>query len=291
MEIIDAQIHSWASGGHAHWAPSYRPPSGVTDWPIESVLVAMEAVGVRAAVLDALPTATTIAADGSERYANDYGEAAAQRYPGTLAATTRYDHRATDIADQVASTRAVPGIVGIRLVIRTDDEAAALEAGEYEAYLDAVERHGIPLFVFASMHLSVVDRIARSHPGLQLIVDHLGMPQPPLRTLDTPPFRRLPLVLDLAKYPNVAVKFCGGPAYSAERYPFGDVWPQLRQIVDAYGAERLMWASDLTRLRGLFTYSELLTFILYSPALTETEKEWILGRTVRRILGWPSVPD
>jgi hypothetical protein len=46
----------------------------------------------------------------------------------------------------------------------------------------------------------------------------------------------------------------------------------MRRIVDAFGAERLMWASDLTCLRPLFKYSELLDWLRYAHQLTEAEK-------------------
>jgi hypothetical protein len=64
--------------------------------------------------------------------------------------------------------------------------------------------------------------------------------------------------------------------------------------------ERLLWASDFTRLRfvdgttlrapmadwyGLYWQS--LTHLLDTPELSPGEKELILGGNVRRLLGWP----
>jgi hypothetical protein len=65
----------------------------------------------------------------------------------------------------------------------------------------------------------------------------------------------------------------------------------MRRIVDAFGTERLMWASDLTRLRPLFHYSELLDWLRYAPELTQSEKQQLLGGSVRALLGWPRDGD
>ena len=56
-----------------------------------------------------------------------------------------------------------------------------------------------------------------------------------------------PKLLDLARFANVHVKLCGLPALSKEAFPYRDAWPALRAITDAFGADRLMWASDTTR--------------------------------------------
>ncbi|MYU11176.1 amidohydrolase family protein [Streptomyces sp. SID8361] len=296
MLIIDGQMHSWRNSfakhwwgkkSVNHWRDGYQPVSGTDDWPIESVLAAMEAVGAHAAVLDALPSAIATLPDGTRRWSNDYGEEASLRHPNVLASTARYEPTDPDIERLFQEARSTPGVVGVRLSIRTDREAGLLRTGHYKRYLSAAEDNAIPVFIAASLHLDSLAPAISAHPKVQFVVDHLGMPQPPLRQLDDPPFRRLPMLLDLARHDNVAVKFCGGPAYSAEGYPFADVWRHLRLLVDRYGAERLMWASDLTRFRGMYTYAELLNFIRYADVLSETEKSWILGRTLQRILKWP----
>src|SRR5262249_6555085 len=142
------------------------------------------------------------------------------------------------------------------------------------------------------------------HPDLTLIIDHVGLRQPPLDEPDSPPFKSLPDLLALARFPNVAVKLCGLPSLSSEPFPFRDVVPHLRSIVDAFGAERVLWASDITRFagriglsrwelpeatgeyRGKHTYDQSVNFIRCCSELTEDEKEAILGGTAHRLLHW-----
>jgi L-fuconolactonase len=179
-----------------------------------------------------------------------------------------------------------------------------LEAGIWDPLLAACEKHRVPVFLFITGWLPQATRIAERFPDLTLIIDHLGLRQPPLDTPEQPPFKSLPDLLGLARFPNVFVKLCGLPALSAQPYPYADVAPQLRAICDAFGAERLMWASDTSRFFGRIgigrfqnpvtlgdypgkhRYADSFHFIRDSDVLTATEKEAILGGTVRRVLGW-----
>jgi predicted TIM-barrel fold metal-dependent hydrolase len=200
-----------------------------------------------------------------------------------------------------------PGIAGLRVLLGwplDGSEVKRLEAGDWDPVFAACERHQVPTFLFVTGWLPQAVGIAERYPRLPLIIDHLGLRQPPLDEPDDPPFDRLPQLLDLARFANVNVKLCGLPALSKERFPYSDVAPALRAIVDAFGADRLMWASDTTRFAGRIgigrfenprtlqdypgkhRYAESLMFIRESGVLTAAEKEAILGGTAARVLNW-----
>jgi L-fuconolactonase len=130
-----------------------------------------------------------------------------------------------------------------------------------------------------------VKAVAQAYPELQLVVDHFGLRQPPLMDADPEPFGALPQLLELSELPNVAVKFSGAPTLTNEPYPFDDLWPHLNEVVEAFGPERLMWASDYQRVTN-HTYAEALAFVCDTSELSESDKEWILGKTAREILRW-----
>lgn len=84
----------------------------------------------------------------------------------------------------------------------------------------------------------------------------------------------------MARYPNVAYKRAHAQALlSTTTYPFPDLEPKLRRVVDAYGPERVMWASDYTMIRRHASWGEALFSIRDCPSLSEHEKTWLLGRT------------
>ncbi len=65
---------------------------------------------------------------------------------------------------------------------------------------------------------------------------------------DDAAFANLGDMLALAKYPNVAVKLSGAPSYSSEPYPYRNIHKYIRQIFDAFGAQRCFWGTDITRM-------------------------------------------
>jgi len=98
-------------------------------------------------------------------------------------------------------------------------------------------------------------------------------------------------VISLARYPNLALKWCHAPdRISAEAYPFHDLAPYARRLIDAFGAERVMWASVYTQVQQHHSWAQALHHIMDWHILSETEAEWIFGRTIRTILRWPRTP-
>lgn len=272
MDVIDTQVGE---------PPA---PAGATGWPddpawhataADLTIAAMDAVGVGAAVL--MP------------HHLDYAEAAVRRYPDRLAYVVRVDHATVAHADRLAELAKRPGLVAVRLIVTAPEDGPGLELlrdGRFEPLLRSARQLGLPVFVFISGALEEMHAIAGRHPDLRLIVDHLGVKQGPLMAPDSPPFARLPQLLELAAYPNVAVKFSGAPTLTESDYPFPDLWPHLRRVVDAFGPERLVWASDFVRCRPLRTYAELLDFLRYSDELTAAEKSLILAGNAKRLLEW-----
>jgi predicted TIM-barrel fold metal-dependent hydrolase len=207
----------------------------------------------------------------------------------------------------VSAAKAHRGIAGLRVLLGwplDGSEIKRLENGVWDPVFEACERHQVPVFLFITGWLAHAIRIAERFAGLPLIIDHLGLRQPPLDTPDHPPFVNLPQLLDLARFPNVHVKLCGLPALSKEPFPFRDAWRPLRAITDAFGADRLMWASDTTRFAGRIgigrhqnphtlgdypgkhSYAESLLFVREAEVLSDEEKAQILGGTAARVLSW-----
>jgi len=61
--------------------------------------------------------------------------------------------------------------------------------------------------------------MAQRHPDTQLVIDHLGLPQPQEPPAPAEPFADLPKLLALAAYANVAVKVSGACTLHTNRSP------------------------------------------------------------------------
>ena len=101
-------------------------------------------------------------------------------------------------------------------------------------------------------------------------------------------FAELPELLELAQLPNVTVKLSGVATLSREPFPFADVRPHMHRIVEAFGPERLMWGSDVTRAEGIATYAEGLNWLIEFGELSGEDLRALLGATLRRVFGWYS---
>jgi len=193
-------------------------------------------------------------------------------------------------------------LAGRNLVGNARDAALRPEfhAGKFERLYAAAEKYDLPLFFSTHGHADVLASVARAHPGLTMIIDHLGVSQSPVSPPRAEPWDRLPGLLSLSRFPNVHVKFSGAPVLSREPYPHHDVWPYLHQVVDAFGPARLMWGSDFTRLRWIpvtgglapraqwHSYSDSVGYLRDTTELSSSDKELIFGGTIRRVLRWPA---
>jgi predicted TIM-barrel fold metal-dependent hydrolase len=75
-------------------------------------------------------------------------------------------------------------------------------------------------------------------------------------------------------------------AKEAETDPFANLTPYLKRTFDAFGAHRLMWGSDLTRLPC--SYAECLDHMRRElPFLTDADRALVLGGTAAALLRWP----
>lgn len=291
MRIIDAQVHDVGP----FW-----------DWTGESDGIQHRIMGeVMIGYLDALGVDSVVLFPGGH---DPHADWLCRELPERFTYVPHVSPDDEDVEAVVTDASQNPGIAGLRALIGwpfDGSEVKRLEAGEWDPVFAACERGGVPLFLFISGWLESAVRVAEGFPALKLIVDHLGLRQPPMEQPDDPPFAKLHQLTDLARFANVNVKLCGLPALSNEAFPYRDVNGALRQIVDAFGADRLMWASDTTRFRGRIgigrfqnpatlepyqgkhTYAESLLFIRENEVLDAAEKQAILGGTAARVLDWP----
>ena len=280
---MDSDEHS--SGGTTGSEPSREPVVDAqlhasADRPVETLLERMDAVGVDAALLVQTISAPVESADYLVDMARKYGRfrvvGLAREGMGVV------DPSAKDVAGQIARWTSQPEVIGVRVVILNAGDEAQLREGFYEPVLRAAEDQGVTLFWFSANLFDEIDRVATDYPQLRLVVDHLGLPPTPVDY----PFEHLDGLLSLARHPNVVVKCTGVPALSHEPFPFRDIWPHVRRIVDEFGVERLMWGSDITRCNH--PYKEAIGYIRDTTLLSPSERVAILGGSLRRLFSWPA---
>jgi predicted TIM-barrel fold metal-dependent hydrolase len=285
ISVVDAQVHLNFIGG------------------VEAGLAAMNAVGVDRVIIDewwgfdehGARKPSYRLADGAVRHEYPLAVEAAMRYPERFSYTGWVDRRDPDLDSVVARIRANPHQPCIRLVIRPQDgEDAAFRAGDYDRLLAAAQSHEVPVMACVpTLHLPqrtelLVPRFRKFHE-LQFIIDHCGVL--PLSDDDVARNFARPESLDLplafAEFANVAIKWSLAPMLSDRPFPYADLLPYLRRFIDAFGAERIMWASDNTQIKTS-CWAQLLYYLLLTESLSDNEKDWILSKTARNVFALPA---
>ena len=268
MRVTDSQVHVWTE--HL----SDRPQRMGPNFPVEMLEQHMRLADVDRVVL--VPSRGPLYeenAAGASAYSLELG----RQFPKKFVVMPLIDLGRPDTAQTLDRLLALPQVRGIRLALKRESEETlgwiATQALRREFPVGMLANRGD-----VSRLASVVER----NPDISLLVDHVALP-----AQGPDPFADLEQVLALAKYPRVIVKVSGMSRWSKDNYPFQDIHRHIRRIYDAFGPERMAWGSDYTWEVGRIPYREAVD--LFREAcdfLSDSDREWILDKTIGRVLRW-----
>ena len=273
MMIVDAQVHIWgANTPERPWPARHQPhqPQPITQ---DDLLKEMKAAGVDRVV---------IVPPSWEGERNDLALAAARQHPDRFAVMGRFDPEDPANRKLLATWRKQPGMLGLRFTVHRPTLRPLLTEGKLDWLWPEAEKHGVPIMTL-TLHpdLHLVDKVAERHPGLKLVIDHLGLHH----GKDEEAFAGLDQLLALARRPNIAVKASCLPFFTADAYPYRKLHPHIRKVYDAFGPKRMFWGSDLSRLPC--SYRQCVTlFTEELPWLSAQDKQWIMGHGICEWIGW-----
>ena len=137
--------------------------------------------------------------------------------------------------------------------------------------------------LFGPAQTAAFGEVARRHPELRIVIDHLNFgANASLANLD----QILSPLLPLGELDNVAVKLSALPLLLGPDDSLLGLAPMVRRVVDAFGASRCMWGSDISRLPC--PYSEWVEAGRVGlGCLTAEETELVMGEALASWLDWP----
>lgn len=280
--MIDTHAHL-VTGDTATYPPA--PPSGGLNsgdlddpMTVERLLEEMNASGVDKAVL--VQRGSIYGFDSS--YVCD----SAARFPDRLAAVCSIDATAPDCAESVHRWVKGRGAAGIRLMelvkgmdISWLDSPLAREAWQAAADL------GVPVCVHffpwnRAEGLTRLKDIMGAIPGLTVVIDHFGA----IKSDAGPPDHGVDELLEgVAAFDGVTIKFTTIPLGRLEAVGV-DFRPVVKRVMDLFGAERMMWGSDVTQSPG--TYEHMVELGRQAiEGMSSAEQEQILSGTAMRVYG------
>jgi predicted TIM-barrel fold metal-dependent hydrolase len=277
MPIFDSQVHAYERNHPGRpWVGTLQGPAEVTG---DQMVAAMDEVGVDGAVL--------VSPFSMYRYDASYACEVFAKHPTRFRLVKPVDPTDPRVADTIADWAATKGTVGIRVFLRdtasTDPADPAINRVLAEA-----GRHSLPVNLACTGRLEQAAQLAARNPNTQLVVDHLGLQQPPAPPAPPQPFAELPKVLALAAHPNIAIKISGACTLSHEHFPYKDIWDPLGRIFDAFGLNRCMWGTDWTRALALLSYKQGVDAFRVTDRLSDSDRATLMGDTLARVYNWSS---
>jgi L-fuconolactonase len=266
MLIIDAHVHTGDT-----W-----------EEPIEILMAQMELNGVSHALL----------AQFNGQYDNTYLLDCARRYGNKFKAVVNVDPQ------DKARTKALEalhkqGAAGIRLNSREEwdpDDPVFKLAGEL----------GMPVSVIGTTKQftsAAFKKLLDNCPKTQFCLEHLARSAKPGVDFAKPPHDGYMAALECARWPNTTVKVPGlgeiveRPSRFPAGHPFSTstIPPLFEMAKEAFGVQRMMWASNFPPCASLEGYRHALQWVRDYPAFqTGDDVEWIMGKSAAKLWGFPS---
>lgn len=282
--IVDLHCHAWR-----RWPYDLAVPDPDSRGSVEALLYEMDANGVdHAAVVCARIGGGHGGGGFPNEDNNEYVLEAANRHPDRLTAwidvdcVWRPEHHAAGAADRLRSALEQTGARGITHYVDRENDGW-LRTADADDFFGVAARSGIVLSLAAGpAWLDDLATLAIRHPGLPIVLHHLGLPRRgDGRDAD------LQALFRVAAVPSIGVKVSGfhyNTAHSGE-YPYPDAVELFRDVLAAFGADRLYWGSDFPAARDMLTYRQSLETVRTHCAFAGDDAiGLILGGNAQRLL-------
>ena len=277
MEVIDAHQHFWNFDRVDY---PYLPKD------LELIYRTFEESDLEP-VLDRAGVDRTVLVQSMDSFADtDYMFEVAERWPRIAAVVGWVPLTDTDFAAAALDRYArQPRFVGIRHLIHHEPDPAWLLRDDVGRGLDLLVERGVTYDVVAVVprHLELVPSLSDRHPGLRMVIDHLG--SPPIAAAGWEPWATQ--LVAAARNPDVYVKLSGlGTLASWETWTVDDLRRYADHALEVFGPSRVMFGGDwpISRLAGGYQPIWEATQALLR-ALPTAERDRVLGGTAAEFYG------
>ena len=269
--IIDPHVHVWKHDPRFPFAQGARVPE--RDATPETLLGLMKANGV---------SKTVIIQVIHYRYDNAYLASVLKQYPGTFLGVCRVDPLNPAAPDQL-SKLTEQGFRGVRISPSGDASGDWIRGPLMPPLWKRCGQLKVPMTVLAPItRMPDVGVLLEKMPDLTVVIDHMA---------DCPVDRpaELEKLIALERYPNVFVKISHTWSISKQPYPWLDAQGYVKRLYQAFGPQRLMWATDWPIIEDRSTYFRALSVVRDEMHFLNAEDlRWMLCNTVARVWQFPA---
>jgi len=214
------------------------------------------------------------------QFDNSYMLDTMAQYPGVFSGVGIVDEASPD-PEQKMRTLAQRGVRGFR-IRPVDQPGNWLDTPAMAAMWKYGADRGLAMCPLLNPDaLSAVDSMCSKFPDTTVVIDHLARigADGHVRNAD------VRLLCSLARHKRVHAKVSAFYALGKKKYPYRDLASLIRRVYEAYGPERLMWATDCPfQVQNGHTYSGSVELVRDRlKFLTAGDKEWLLRKTAEKV--------
>lgn len=177
------------------------------------------------------------------------------------------------------------GHFGLSCYLDRQDSADWLASESMDPFWDFLQARRMPIsFNLSAFQCRPLGEVCTVHRDVRILVSHMARPKVIKGKLDKRDYAPL---LALADHPGVYVKLSGFYAYTSDgwRWPQRELFVVVDQLRSAFGARRLLFASDFAPVLEYNTYRQALELLRTEyTGFSAQELADVYGRNAKRIL-------
>jgi predicted TIM-barrel fold metal-dependent hydrolase len=273
-DYIDAHVHVWTPDVERYPLAAgfskdqMSPPSFTPD----ELLALSKPLGVSRIVLIQM---------NFYGFDNSYMLDCMRKYPGVFSGIAQVDEQGADPAAEMRRLKEL-GIRGVRIRPPRRGAQGWLDSAGMTSMWAAAANDRIAMCPLIDPDdLPALDRMCRKFPDTPVVIDHFA------RIGGDGQFRETDMrqLCDVAKHRHTYVKLSAFYFLGAKRPPYTDVLPMIRRLIDAFGPQRLMWATDSPfQVQSPHSYQASLELIRDRlDSVSQSDRQWILERTAESL--------
>jgi L-fuconolactonase len=281
--IVDAHQHVWdlARAEYPWLGPELAPVNHTVSFAELAPTLARFGIG---------STILVQAADNAED--TDLMLETARRHPEVAGVVAWAPLDQPDaLAERLALLREDPLVVGIRN-LTNGRPVEWITTAEVDRGLSTLEAADLPLDYVApsSAAIGVLPAVGERHPGLRIVIDHLGRPPIGGSSSDRAEWRRL--FAEAAANPNTVAKVSG--LYSSvgpmDSWTEEAIRPYVEDALELFGPDRLLYGGDwpISVLAGGYERTWAALSHLFEELLDDVGRAAVLGGTAAGFYRLPS---
>ncbi|RPD47404.1 amidohydrolase family protein [Paracnuella aquatica] len=191
------------------------------------------------------------------------------------------DLQADNIEERLAHYRQMPAMKGFRHVLQGESDRALMLRPNFKRGIAALQQWGFTydLLVFTDQ-LQYCTELVAYFPDQPFVLDHIAKPQIREGKID----KWAKDIRQLAQHPNVCCKVSGMVTEAAwQDWKQADFTPYLDVVVEAFGANRLLYGSDWPVCNVAGGYDAALNIVAqYFRSFSAAEQAAIFGENAAR---------